>query len=403
MPFFWKNNFDKYVKKLLVFFFFLGIFFEIFVFKYFSDFFLLLLIFNWMFLIWKLKLEFKFNFLIGSILLITQIFVYSFSNNFFLRNKLINLAYIFLLFGSLQGIFDFVFNKERKVRIERFYFFLNKTKKKINDQTYEIKQIGFMNFISKKRILSDTKLKCYEKCLSLKLKENSNKKSIQFFLFFIKLVRNIVASWPLVFSLIILFLIFGKYFSELHFYKFFYQETFFKKFLNNFKFSLVFWFIFILSSISYCFRKKFKNIKYKRETVLFFIIIFGLLNSFYIKKIRASFEYSPYISKIIPDIASIWMEVEIHGRNFSDLPFSGKVLIDGKEQKIKRWEDNLVVIEIDPMLSESNYLKIISIKFSEKGIKESNKVWFTLYNSLKATPEEETRFWELLEKEAINE
>jgi hypothetical protein len=111
---------------------------------------------------------------------------------------------------------------------------------------------------------------------------------------------------------------------------------------------------------------------------------------------RAKFEFKPYVLRIFPDIASKYMEVKIYGRNFRDLPFKGKVLIGDKEQRIKKWSDQLIIIEIDPYHSQTGDLVVVN--YNGRGDLKSNPVRFTYYDSKTATPEEGERFWDALKR-----
>ncbi len=128
--------------------------------------------------------------------------------------------------------------------------------------------------------------------------------------------------------------------------------------------------------------------------VSLFLFVFLMEKNIFVRA-REKFELQPYILKIVPDIATNWMEVKIIGHNFGNPPFLGKVLLGEKEQKIVVWSDKTIVIEIDPIRSQSGNL-VVTKQHPDKGLLKSNAVFFTHYNSQKATPEEEKRFWEML-------
>ncbi|HUW24337.1 MAG TPA: IPT/TIG domain-containing protein [Patescibacteria group bacterium] len=133
----------------------------------------------------------------------------------------------------------------------------------------------------------------------------------------------------------------------------------------------------------------------KRTLLIILLIYMASIERGTFARARERFELKPYILKIVPDIASNWMEVKIMGHNFDNLPFSGKVLLGGKEQKIKVWNDKTVVIEIDPIRSESGNL-VLTRQHPDKGLLKSNEISFTHYDSRRATPEEKKRFWEMI-------
>lgn len=55
-----------------------------------------------------------------------------------------------------------------------------------------------------------------------------------------------------------------------------------------------------------------------------------------------------------------WVDVFVTGRNLRDLPFKGKVFIDGVEQRIIRWSDKEVVFRTDPTITKSGKIEVVT-------------------------------------------
>ncbi len=182
------------------------------------------------------------------------------------------------------------------------------------------------------------------------------------------------------------------FFLEVKFYANFFQEPFLNKFINILGYKLIaFWIV--LSFIGLFLARTFTNKKIAAALVLLFLF---LGNTEIARYARSSFEFKPYILKISPDIASNWMEVQVSGWNFRDEPFRGKVEVNGKEQQIKRWSNQKIEIIIDPIRTETGELCVLN-QYQESWVR-SNCLPFTHYDSARATPEEEQRFWNALKQ-----
>jgi len=181
--------------------------------------------------------------------------------------------------------------------------------------------------------------------------------------------------------------------KELIFYKNFFESTYIKEYFNRNLF-----FLEIISVLILIFVLILKKIRIKEKNLIILVacILILVIQKNSLKHIREKFEYKPIILRILPDIASNWMEVKIIGRNFQNLPFEGKVYINEKEQRVIKWSDKEIIIEIDPILSQTG--NIVVRNRYDWGEDSSNPVKFTLYDRGKATPEEEKRFWDSLIK-----
>ncbi len=92
--------------------------------------------------------------------------------------------------------------------------------------------------------------------------------------------------------------------------------------------------------------------------VLILVIVLKVLISF-ISSSSTTFEHQPKILDLSPITTSeAWVDVTVTGKNFQDLPFVGKVFIDGVEQGeyIIQWSDEKIVFRTSPALSKSGNL-----------------------------------------------
>lgn len=128
------------------------------------------------------------------------------------------------------------------------------------------------------------------------------------------------------------------------------------------------------------------------------VLYFGSRHIFW--KIRDRFEFFPYITRINYDIASRYSYVIIFGHNFRNMPFRGKVSINDREQKIIEWSDEKIIIETDPIMSNSGDLIIANDYGFGKGI-ESNIFKFTYFDSRGSSSDDEKRFWTTLKEKAL--
>jgi hypothetical protein len=183
--------------------------------------------------------------------------------------------------------------------------------------------------------------------------------------------------------------------SEILFYREFFEDQYWWQFWQRQGLLLIaFW----LLSLGFFIRmlKQHWHSKVKQFLIVLLLIVLWRGDKVIFQRTRAKFEFKPYILRISPDIASRYMEVKIYGRNFRDLPFRSKVLIDGRQQRIDKWSDKLITIIIDPYHSETGKVVVVA-KRGDQEVR-SNSVKFTYYDSKTATPEEGERFWDALKR-----
>ncbi len=189
---------------------------------------------------------------------------------------------------------------------------------------------------------------------------------------------------------------------EIQFYRRFFENKFWLEFGGRLlPYLLGFWLILIFLAIIFWLKKR-ATWRWRKIILVGLLLLFWRGNQRIFRYARAKFEFQPYILRIDPDIASRYMAVKIYGRNFRNLPFTSEVFLAGRPQRIKAWSDKLIVVEIDPLLSKTGWIWV-QVKDGAGRKKASNRVWFTYYDSQKATPQERQRFWQMLEKQALKE
>lgn len=72
------------------------------------------------------------------------------------------------------------------------------------------------------------------------------------------------------------------------------------------------------------------------------------------------------------ETAEPWVDVTITGRNFGEMPFIGKVYIDGVEQRIMKWNKKEIIFRTNPLTTRSGRL---AVRGYSKAV--SNAVTFT--------------------------
>ncbi|QHO63501.1 IPT/TIG domain-containing protein [Candidatus Chazhemtobacterium aquaticus] len=102
----------------------------------------------------------------------------------------------------------------------------------------------------------------------------------------------------------------------------------------------------------------------KNRRTLAFIVTPALLFSLflitnYVYVHTTQFQYDIRLWSVSPKKATLWDEIKLSGRNFRDLPFKGKVYIDGVEHAITSWTDKQIVIQADPTKTSSGEIKVI--------------------------------------------
>ncbi len=60
------------------------------------------------------------------------------------------------------------------------------------------------------------------------------------------------------------------------------------------------------------------------------------------------------------EVIESWVDIFISGRNLKELPFQGKVYINGIEQRIINWSDQEVVFRTDPTITQSGSVYLIT-------------------------------------------
>lgn len=85
--------------------------------------------------------------------------------------------------------------------------------------------------------------------------------------------------------------------------------------------------------------------------------LFLITNYLYVK--TTQFQYDIRLWSVSPRKATLWDGIKLSGRNFRDMPFQGKVYIDGVEHTVISWNDQQIIIQADPTKTSSGEIKVI--------------------------------------------
>jgi hypothetical protein len=103
-----------------------------------------------------------------------------------------------------------------------------------------------------------------------------------------------------------------------------------------------------------------KIIKKSKFALLMMLIIFNFISIKIVSK-ATEFENKPRITSISPSKTSeAWTDVVVTGKNFRDLPFVGKIFLNGIEQGeyLLFWSDERIIFRTSPTLSKSGFVEV---------------------------------------------
>jgi len=148
----------------------------------------------------------------------------------------------------------------------------------------------------------------------------------------------------------------------------FYQDIYLMLFIRTLLLPQV---ILLISIIfAYIYLRKVTNPK----LLLIVLLILFNLSSGKIISNAISFENEPRIISVSPNPAGeAWTDIVITGKNFRNIPFVGKVYIDGVEQGeyVVLWSDEQIVFRTSPTITRSGFIKVVPLDRSS-----SNAVHF---------------------------
>jgi len=376
----------------------LGIFIDVFIFRFTSDLVILTLTGLWIGAVIGWKLEGRFSILGALIFLTICPFLLIFKKDP-IAEKAAIWAYMFLVVGVVQQLIEF---KKKPKNLRDFDQFLKNLTKLFKKTKQEAKERGLSGILM---LLSDYFKKQWGVVLS-KIETWTNKSANNKVIkitktAIISLVKFLSKFWFPFCSFLVIISIFVGAGKEIIFYHRFFENQYWQQLCQKLGVWLtVFWVISLISLFWILERQR--NTKLKQVLIILLLFIFWQGNAIIFNKTRSKFTDKPYILRVSPSIASRYAEVKVYGRNFRDLPFIGKVLIDGKEQIVKlignerAWSNQEITIVADPNLSKTGLLEVW-IDWDNKWAK-SNRIDFTYYDSKTATPKEEKRFWESLKE-----
>ncbi|HCR36157.1 TPA: hypothetical protein DIU22_03900 [Candidatus Woesebacteria bacterium] len=160
----------------------------------------------------------------------------------------------------------------------------------------------------------------------------------------------------LLLSFYILFKFGQRIYESSRLYQLFFPKVYLIKFLTyTFLPQILFLFALVITFLKV--NKKFKN-------KIFLGFIFSLIllfSSTIIVNLSTKFRDTPTIVSVSPnDFSEAWVDIIINGVNFQDLPFAGKVLVGGAEQRIIDWKDERIIFRTDPYKLKSGVLEVIT-------------------------------------------
>jgi len=382
----------------------LGIFIDVFIFKFTSDVVILTLTGLWIGAVIGWKLEGRFS-ILGALIFLTMCpFLLIFKQEA-IAEKAAIWAYMFLVVGVIQQLIEFKKEPKNLRDFDQFIKGIGKTAKafgqgfvktraKLKGKSAEELAEETGSWLGKLSIEIPQKLK--------KIGKNSRfAPEITWIINRAILIFNFIFKfWFLLSFALLMILIFIGAGKEITFYHRFFENQYWQQIWQK----MGIWLAIFWASLLFSFwiLRRQKSIKTKQVLVILLLFIFWRGNAIIFSKTRKEFMDLPYILRISPAIASKYTEVKIYGRNFRDLPFVGKVLIDSKEQAIKSidnersWSNQEIIMIVDPQRSQSGQLEVWA-SWGDKWEK-SNSVDFTYYDSKTATPEEEKIFWESLKE-----
>ena len=381
----------------------IGILLDIFIFPLTSDVVILILTGLWIGAVIGWRLEGRFS-ILGALIFLTMCpFLLIFKKDP-IAEKAAIWAYMFLVVGVIQQLIELKRKPKNLVNFDDFIKRIKETAK------------GFKNGFVKARAelkgksvpqIAGEAGSALEKLsveIPQKLKEISREKKLfpplrWLFNKTAIILEFIFKRWFALLSALLLILIFTGLGQEIVFYRQFFENQFWSQFWQR----LGIWLISLGAGTGiFLFLIKKKRRGFKKVSLVILLFVLWQISVLIFRRERNEFANSPYILDLYPPIASQYQTVEIYGRNFRDLPFVGKVLINGREQMIaseekgKAWGDQKITIVVDPQLSSTGPLEVW-VNQDNEWVK-SNKVNFIYYDSKTATPEEEKMFWESLKK-----
>ncbi len=300
--------------------------------------------------------------------------------------------YLFIVAGVLQEMVQlFIGQEEKLITLKEVVSLIRREYinfRQAGIQKYTKALVGGLNNISRASLK-------YLDSVQLEVKRDNGRIKNFLVKIFFPFLRLFLLNIYLSILFFFLLLIWVRFIREVLFYRSFFEEFFLFQFYHRVLiWLLAFWGCCLAVILATRLKRKIFG---HLVTVILLIFVWRVDLKIF-SKAREGFEFRPYTLRIKPNIASRYMEVEITGRNFQDMPFRNKVLIDGREQRIKSWVDKRIVIEIDPSLSTSGDLKIVGY-YGNRGMLQSNPIFFTFFDPARATPEEEKAFWEAVKKQ----
>ena len=117
--------------------------------------------------------------------------------------------------------------------------------------------------------------------------------------------------------------------------------------------------IYLLAVIVFIRIQRKKALRVKSYYSIAILLLALYLSRFVFDLSTVSYRDKPTIWITRPEkTAESWADITIIGRNFGEKPFSGKVLIDGIEQRVINWREKEIVFRTNPIITQSGSLSI---------------------------------------------
>ena len=322
----------------------IGVLADIFFLPFTSDLVILVFTIFWIGAVVGWKLEGRFSIFAALIFLTLCPFLLIFKKDP-IAEKAAIWAYMFLIVGVIQQLIELKRKPKNLVNFDDFIKRIKETAKGFKNSF--VKARAELKGKSVSQIAGEAGSALGKLSISQRLKKISREKKLfpplrWLFNKTALILEFIFKRWFALLSALLLILIFTGLGQEIVFYRQFFENQFWSQFWQR----LGIWLISLGAGTGiFLFLIKKKRRGFKKIFLVILLFVLWQTSALIFRRERNEFANSPYILDLYPPIASQYQTVEIHGRNFRDLPFMGKVLINGREQMIasgekgKAWGD----------------------------------------------------------------
>lgn len=161
--------------------------------------------------------------------------------------------------------------------------------------------------------------------------------------------------------------------GELAFYEYFFEDMYLSEFIYRVLWKIILFPVVIIVLFYFKVFKQFTpnfiRSKFERYTLFFSaaLIIIFIGNKILFLNEREKFSSKPYITEVVIGA----QDVQIFGHNFHDIPFIGKVYLNGVELVIKEWKDWRITVKLGENFRQEGKLYVVN------QYDDYNDIWFT--------------------------